>query len=60
MCVWYKESKCVKIENKYTLKWKLYVWGVGQSPLGPSPRSNWATGNNLGLAYVLKGMLKRL
>ena len=35
MCVWYKESKCVKIENKYTLKWKLYVWGVGQSPLGP-------------------------
>lgn len=25
-----------------------------------SPKSNWATGNDLGLAYVLKGMLRRL
>ena len=25
-----------------------------------NPKSNWATGNDLGLSYVLKGMLRRL
>ena len=38
----------------------MYVWGVGQSPLGPkAQKANWATGNDLALAYVLKEMLRR-